>query len=585
MKKIIALIQIVLIIGCTLLPCSCDDFLTKEPPGVAAGAALETDQGVESLLIGAYALLRGHTDRRFGGAMATDWVYASGASDDCYKGSESGDQTNFNDVERYVALPTNQYMAHRWTDCYNGVSRANQVLVFLKSAQTGNSPFSEERALQVEGEAKFLRAWYHFQANKVFKTIPYIKTPEELGDMLPEEVPNKDAGWDEIESDLQFAIDNLPEKFDGMPGRATKYAAMAVKAHAHMHQNEFSQAKPLLDQILESGQYALVDNYFDNYDERTENNKESIFEIQCSASAVNKTSMPMAGTVMHQTGGAAAIGWGFYQPSQCLVEAFQVNDEGLPYLNINDRPVFKNDMGTASDKEFTPSDQPVDLRLDWTVSRRGIDFLGWGICPGQSWVRTQENGGPYMTKKYMHFQASQATQNGSGFDNNRNFRMYRLAHIILWRAECAAEEGDLNKARELVNQIRERVKTSTPVMGLCKTTKFDGGTVEVDWDKPAANYKTEPYPAGHAAFSSKEKALEAVRLEIRLEFATEGQRFFDLRRWGTDVNVLNDYIKRDSEFRNFMKGAVYSTKNRYWPIPQAQLDIQPGVLTQDPDYL
>lgn len=242
-------------------------------------------------------------------------------------------------------------------------------------------------------------------------------------------------------------------------------------------------------------------------------------------------------------------------------------------------------MGISSTKEFAPSEQLVDLRLDWTVSRRGIDFLGWGICPGSTWIRTQDNGGPYMTKKYMHFKESQGSQNGSGFENNRNFRMYRLAHIILWRAECAIEEGDLNKARELVNQIRERIKKSTPVMGLCKTTLFDGTTVTVDWDKPAANYKTETYPAGHNAFSSKEKAQMAVRHEIRLEFATEGQRFFDLRRWGIDIEVLTDYIARDNEFRKFMKDVKYSAKKRYWPLPQAQLDIQPGVLKQDPDYL
>ena len=585
MKKIVALIQTVLIIGGMLLPCSCDDFLVKEPPGVAAGAALETDQGVESLLIGAYAVLRGDTDRKFGGAMGTDWVYGSGASDDCYKGTESGDQTNFNDVERYEVLPTNSYMAERWRDCYNGVARSNQVLVFLKAAQSGSSPLTPARALEVEGEAKFLRAWYHFQANKVFKTIPYIKTPEELGSTLPEDVPNKDAGWDEIESDLQFAIDNLPEsKINDQPGRVTKYAAMAVKAHAHMHQNELDQAKPLLDAIIQSGVFSLVDNYFDNYDERTENNKESIFEIQCSASSVNKTGMPLAGTVMHQAGGPAALGWGFFQPSQCLVDAFQVDNDGLPILDINKRATVKNDMGVASDEEFTLTDQLLDLRLDWTVSRRGVDFLGWGITPGRAWVRAQENGGPYMTKKYMHFQESQAAQNGSGFDNNRNFRMYRLSHVLLWRAECAVEDGELDKARELVNQIRERVKTSTPVMGLCKTTKFDGGAIVVEWDKPAANYKTESYPSGHDAFSSKEKARQAVRMEIQLEFATEGHRFFDLRRWGIDNEVLNDYIQRDTKFRNFMLGSVYTAKKRYWPIPQAQLDIQPGVLTQDPDH-
>jgi hypothetical protein len=549
---------------------------------VAAGVALETDQGVESLLAGAYAVLRGNG--RFGGALATDWTYGSGASDEAYKGSTSGDQTNFNAVERYEALANNPYMAERWRDCFNGVARSNQVLVFLKAAQGGGSPLSAERALQVEGETKFLRAWYHFQANKVFKNIPYIKSQDELGDMLPEDVPNDGPAWDEIEADLQFAIDNLPEVFDGYPGRATRYAAMAVKAHAHLHQREYDQAKPLLDQIINSGKFRLVANYFDNFDERTENNEESIFEIQASASAVNKTSMLLAGPVMHQAAGPAALGWGFYQPSQTLVDAFQVTAEGLPVADVNQRATVKSDMGISSNDDFAPTEQLLDLRLDWTVSRRGVDFLGWGIHPGSSWIRDQGNGGPYMTKKYMHFAESQPQQNGSGFDNNRNFRMYRYSHILLWRAECAVEDGELDKARELVNMIRSRVKTSTPVMGLSSPGNFSSGTPAVDWEKPAANYKTEPYPAGHAAFASQDQARKAVRLEIQLEFATEGHRFFDLRRWGIDVDVLTDFIQRDLQFRDFMRGAKYSEKRRYWPIPQAQLDIQPS-LKQDPDYL
>ena len=189
-----------------------------------------------------------------------------------------------------------------------------------------------------------------------------------------------------------------------------------------------------------------------------------------------------------------------------------------------------------------------------------------------------------MTKKYMHFAESQPQQNGSGFDNNRNFRMYRYSHVLLWRAECAVEDGELDKARELVNMIRSRVKTSTPVMGLSSPGNFASATPAVDWSKPAANYKTELYPAGHAAFASQDQARKAVRLEIQLEFATEGHRFFDLRRWGIDVEVLTDFIRRDLQFRDFMKGSTYSEKRRYWPVPQAQLDIQPA-LKQDPGYL
>lgn len=75
-------------------------------------------------------------------------------------------------------------------------------------------------------------------------------------------------------------------------------------------------------------------------------------------------------------------------------------------------------------------------------------------------------------------------------------------------------------------------------------------------------------------------------MEIRLEFATEGHRFFDLRRWGIDDEVINDYILRDSEFRSFMKGAVYNPeKDDYWPLPDYQVKLQKGILKQDSSYL
>jgi len=592
MKKIFSLVQIVLIFG-FFTSCS-EDFLTKTPPALLSGPQLENQRGVEGLLVGAYDPMRG--GEMFGGAMGVDWTYASCAADDAYKGSEEGDQSNFNQVERYRAQPDNPYMANRWRDCYNGVARCNLTLDFLKKAQAGANKIPDARAAQIEGEAKYLRAWYHFSANRIFKNIPYVRTPDEQGGKLAEEIPNKDPGWAEMEADLDFAIKNLPETWRAAEkGRASKYAAQTLLAQVLMYQGKLSAAKPLLEAVL-AGPFKLVANYNDNYDENTENNAESIFEIQCSQTATHRTGLRWAGAVMIQPAGPAAIGWGFFQPSQSLVDAFQVDNDGLPILDINNRPQVKNDMNTASTVAFTPTDQLLDLRLDWTVMRRGVDFNGWGICPGSVWVRLQANGGPYMTKKYMHFRANQARQAGSGFDNDRNFRYHRLAHVILWRAEVAVEEGDLELARTLVNRIRDRVKTSTPVMGLCTATIIPASGIvdNVDWSKPAANYKTEPYPAGHVAFSTKENAREAVRMEIRLEFATEGQRFFDLRRWGQftpEVNgkkyddyVLNDFIARDSEFRNFMKGVTYTTSKRYWPVPLSQIDIQKGVIEQDPDY-
>ena len=163
--------------------------------------------------------------------------------------------------------------------------------------------------------------------------------------------------------------------------------------------------------------------------------------------------------------------------------------------------------------------------------------------------------------------------------------MYRLANILLWRAEIAVEDNQLDVAMGLVNQVRNRAKGSTPVMGLCTTYTLATGTPVVDYTKPAANYKVEPYPVGSPVFATQATARQAVQMETRLEFAMECHRFFDLRRWGLLGTVIPDYIIRDGQFRSFMRGAVFSaTKNDYWPIPQDQVDLQKGIITQDPAY-
>lgn len=586
MKIISRYLTVLILLGSSIMTNSCsEEFLTREPPGVVAGSVLLTPDGIEALLIGTYGAIRGTS--RFGGAMGTDWTYGSIASDDCYAGTGPGSGDIYT-LEFYSLVPDSPYLRERWRDCYNGIARANATLENLSENQKKGTVIPEARALQIEAEARFLRAWFHFQANKIFERIPYIKTPAELSPLLPEEVPNTDPAWDEIEEDLTFAIDNLPvTNRPGEPGRADRYAAEAVKAHVHMFQKEFSKAKTLLDDIILNGGFELADNFYDNYDMTHENNVESIFEIQASTTYTSNSSLGISGCVFHQSGPASCGGWGFFQPSQCLFEAFQVSPDGLPVIEIENREPLANDMGIGSNGTFIPTSHLLDPRVDWTIARRGIDFLGWGIHPGNSWIREQSYGGPYMTKKFMHFKSEQSLNlSGVGFDNGKNYRIYRLANILLWRAEIAVEENDYELARTLVNKVRTRAKNSKPVMGLCTSYSNLGNNPVVDYTRPAANYKVEPYPPGHPAFSSQSEARKAVRMEIRLEFATEGNRFFDLRRWGIDNEVLNDYIARDIKFRNYLKGVVYDPeKNDYWPLPLDQVKLQKDVLMQDSSYL
>jgi hypothetical protein len=448
----------------------------------------------------------------------------------------------------------------------------------------------DNRAKQVEAECKFLRAWFHFQANKIFENIPYVKTVTESGTTPPENTPNTDPGWTQIEEDLQFAIDILPtDKINKEAGRATKYSAEAYKAQAHMYQKEYALAKPLLDDIINSGKFSLTNEYMWNFDMTHENNSESIFELQCTTTATGHSAVAGSGCNFHQKGDASCGGWGFYQPSQTLFNAFQVDAQGLPVLDINARVNLATDMGKASSADFTPTTALLDPRVDFLIARRGVDFLGWGIHPGNDWIREQNNGGPMMTKIFMHRKDEQSLNlNGSGFSNGKNFRMMRYASILLWRAEVALQETspDLALARTYVNMVRSRAKGSTPVMGLCSSTKNLTTSPVVDWTKPAANYKVEPYGAvGVFPFDTKANALKAVQMETQLEFALQNHRFFDLRRWGLLGTVIPDYITRDRTFRVFMQTAEFNAaEDDFWPIPQNVIDLQKDIIKQDASY-
>jgi hypothetical protein len=363
---------------------------------------------------------------------------------------------------------------------------------------------------------------------------------------------------------------------------------MAVLARAHLFQQDYSSAADVLDDIIGSGNYSLMPNYFDNYMIANNNNVESIFEIQYAVNDGTPDSFNggYGDCLNFPHGGDIGTCCGFHQPSQNLVNAFKVDDSGLPLLDSYNDTDLKNDQMVDSDATFEPFEDTVDPRLDWTVGRRGIPFLDWGIMRGADWIREQPNGGPYLYKKNMFYSAESGSyQTSTGWAtgvNANNYRAYRYAHVLLWRAECYIEAGDLTSALDLVNEVRERAGNAV-VMGKCTTYELPQGVAaDIDLDQPAANYDVQPY----SSFPSQDYARKAVQMELRLEFGMEGHRFFDLVRWGIADDVLNDFIARDTDLRGFMTGANFDAgKDEYWPIPQNQIDQQGSdILQQNPGY-
>ena len=580
MKKLLyTALAVLMAVGIFVVSCS-KEFLEKEPPGALSESVLASPSGLEGLLTGAYGMIDGWAGWNIGSpwqSAVSNWVYGDVASDDAYKGSDVGDQADILDFEQYEIFPTNPYVSGKWRANYDGISRTNDVLrVLNRTKEDGN--IDDDLATQIEAEAKFLRAFFHFELIKVFENVPFVD--ENAGDdgFL---IPNPGPPYAQVTADLDFAVNALDvDPRNGQVGRATKYAAQALRGKVKLYQDDFSGALSDFNTIINSEKYSLVDNFHDNFRTSGDNNAESIFQYQAS---INDGSGEGAngnyGDILNfpYTGGPGAC-CGFHQPSQNLVNAYKTVN-GLPMLDDFNAEDVKSDQGIGSDEPFEPYTGPLDPRLDWTVGRRGIPYLDWGPHPGRDWIRDQAFAGPYAPKKRVYYKAEEGSNSNAGGwgggTTANNYNIIRYADVLLMAAECEIEggSGGLEKAREYVNMIRERAKNE------------DYWVKKDDGSGNAANYSISTYDA---AWTDAETARKAVRFERRLELAMEGHRFFDIRRYGSDFSyikkTLSDYLATESKKRNYLQGVSFDDKDVRAPIPIVAIDLSKETLTQNPGY-
>lgn len=554
LKNLSGSILLSLLVAVVLLACK-DDFFEKPPYGAASEYTLRTRRGVDVLLIGAYSALDGFVGWEFGSpwnSAASNWVYGNVASDDAYTGSGVDCYNEIMSVEQYMVVPYNDAVRAKWGVVYEGAARANTVLRIL--AETPESEVAEPDRSRIAAEARFLRGHYHFEAKKMWNNVPYIHENE-----LDGRVPNDRDIWPDIEADFRFAFENLPET-QAEVGRANKWAAAAFLAKALVFQQKYAEAKPLLEDIIANGvtvrgeKYGLNDCFHDNFNAETKNSKESVFAVQYS---VNDGSTDNEnggyGDILNfpYSGGPSGC-CGYHQPSQNLVNAFKTDADGLPLLDDFNAEDVTHDEGIPSDSAFTEYAGALDPRLDWTAGRRGIPYLDWGDHPGRAWIRDQDYSGPYAPKKNVFYKRQEGTLSAAtGWirsANANNYTFIRFADVLLWAAECEVELGNLGKALEYVNLVRDRAK--------------NGCVVKNDDGSPAANYHVELY----TNFPSQEYARKAVRFERRLELALEGHRFFDLVRWGIAEETIDDYLAGESDNRHYLSWAHFEAHEVYFPI-------------------
>ena len=555
-----------------------EDFLTKEPQASLSGPALANADGVEGKLISAYRTLQGYGMSGGGTWYYSTWAWIFGAisSDNALKGTDAGDQPEHSFIETYDFNTFNVHNRDKWRSGYWGAARANDVINSVAEAED----LSAARAAQIIGEAKFIRGWQHFEMQKMYRTPKYVSEANfSLDDLEASKVPNTGKIWAQIEQDFSDAASALPAT-QGEVGRATSWAAKAYLAKAKIYQSDWTGALPILEDIINNGGFTLAAKFEDNYLVSTRNNSESIFEIQYAISSANDNSSNKEIGLAHPY----IAPWGccgFLQAPQDLIDFFQTDANGLPLL---DESWKTNHITNPTGPNIgEPIGNPrVDPRLDHTVGRPGILYKNHHIMQ-VDYIRDLTYAGPYFSKKHV------AEPEGFGIGGwgnltANNFRIMRLGHVLLWAAEAAVETGQLEKARGYINQLRARAANPAgfqegAIQGATRPEYTKTGS-------PAANYVIGEYTA---PWTDAAVARKAVRYESRLETAMEGNRFFDLQRWGVQAQVLNEYLQRESRYRIYLQGKSFtSPKNEFYPIPTYAIDRSflegEPTLTQDPNY-
>ncbi len=556
-----------------------DEFLEVAPKGSLSNAQLATKAGIEGTLIGAYAALRGVFGNRFEGP--NHWVTGGICGGEANKGTDPGDYTSINPVQRYETDPTQGDLNALWRGRYEGISRANAVLRLLTQA----TDVSGADAARISGEARLLRGHFYFDLQKHYNKIPYIDETILASEVAS--VPNNGAVWSQIEADFQYAYDNLPETLS-QAGRVNKWAAAAYMGKAKLFQGKFGEAKTWFDNVIANGvttnglKYALLDDYAEIYNAENDNHAEVVMDVETANNSGHTRNSNWFDDLNYPYNtGPDGPGncCGFNQPSFELANSFRTDASGLPLLDgsyNNEGNALKHDYGVEANEAFTPDAGSLDPRIDHSIGRRGIPYLDWIAHPGKAWIRAQPYAGPYSPKKYVYYKSQENSfTDCSSWTRGyatMNYTIIRFADVLLMAAEAEIEAGSLERARELVNMVRARAANSE------HWVKHPDGS-------NAANYVISEYPASQ--FADKASATAALRMERKLELSGEGHRFFDLVRWGIAAEVLNAYLQHEAKYLVTKFGGAKFTagKNEYFPIPQTQIDIQGSdVLSQNPGY-
>lgn len=535
-----------------ILTSSCDkEFLDRIPLDSPSNESFfSTEDELDAAINGAYRSLYWHS------YSVPYHLWLDAATDIAWSRGDFGDMLTAQGGQ-YNA-ETSLFM-NVWSHMYRGIARANNILVNMHRAEDVVSP---ERFSQIAAEARFLRAYFYFYLVNLYGDVPLVTTMLNLDEAV---IPRSSV--DEIQQliyeDLDFAIEYLPAATDASfyAGRASQGAALMLKARAALIYGDYNLAASNAKQVMDSDMYSLYSDYADLFHFSGMGSNEVIMEQQYHLD-VFSTAIPRY-LANRETGGYSVL-----VPTQTIVDMYACVD-GLP---IDVSPLYN------PAKPF----ENRDPRLQYSIYLPGdwINGLWFQTHPDSVQTYKQTSGGiarvenPEVTNPYATFTGylwkkyfDESDMPGNAAQSVLSTMLIRYAEALLTYAEAKIELNEVDQSViDAINQVRGRESVAMPAVSMAM---------------------------------SLEDLRKIVRYERTIEFALEGFRLFDIRRWKIAEHVMpgnvlgrrrkarwfdeiipniNQYGKpvyqdESALFQIISVNIFDANRNYLWPIPQAELNV------------
>ena len=394
---------------------SCQGILDKEPIATLdAGSFFQTEDDAEQALNAAYQpLVLSSSNNNY------YWAMAVVTSDEAIPGGD-GSRPGITEMEAFSYTPRTDEFNTFWKLQYTGITQCNLVLDNI-----GKIDMSESSRNNINGQALFLRAYYYFLLTQVFGDVPLfvnVAPPDQL------KVPKtpKSEVYAQIVADCERAGALLPAQQPASEaGRPTKGAAYALAAKTYLYQKNWDKTLEYVAKVKALNVYALMPDYEDNFREQTQNNAESVWEIQHANLELG------VGNFLNQWWASKKYeGYGFAEATEEFVLSFEAGDP----------------------------------RRKFTVAMNNEDYFG--VVYKNSFSSTK-----YGVRKYLQAKDS-VTQKADG---DINYTAIRYAEVLLWEAEALTELGRVAEAQTPLEQLRARARAqaTNPATALPAITTTD----------------------------------------------------------------------------------------------------------------